>query len=187
MQKNIARAHTLIQSFKNLSVSQIVDTKETLSLPEVVNEILSLFSIQARKARLEIEFRNGLAEHEQSWVGYRGHLSRILLNLLTNVERYAYPADTGGRVEVSLESQTGGGTPRFVLSVRDWGSGIAPEHLPQIFDPFFTTGRGRGGSGLGLAMVYNLVSAALHGTVKARSAPGEGTTITVIFPRVIPD
>lgn len=187
MQRNIVRAHTLIQSFKNLSVSQIVDTKETLVLPDVVEEILALFSIQARQARLDVTFNHALPEQQRTWVGYRGHLSRILLNLLTNVERYAYPDSTGGTVTVTLDTHTRHQEPHFRLTVRDSGCGIAPEHVPHVFDAFFTTGRSKGGTGLGMAMVYNLVTSALHGTIHLESAPGQGTTVTVTFPHVVPD
>jgi signal transduction histidine kinase len=186
IQKNIARAHSLIQSFKNLSVSQIVDTQETLQLLDVIEEILALFAIQARQAKLDVVFTHALPASQRTWVGYRGHLSRILLNLLTNVERYAYPDGTGGKVEVMLSAQTRPQGPVFLLMVRDTGCGIAPAHLPQIFNPFFTTGRSKGGTGLGLAMVYNLVTSALHGSVQATSTPGQGTTVTVMFPQVIP-
>lgn len=185
MQKNILRAHTLVQSFKNLSVSQIVDSKQPLNLPEVVSEILALFSIQARKAKLIVRFAPSLDEDQRTWIGYRGHLTRILLNLLTNVERYAYPGG-GGAVDVLLKGERGS-SPRYVLTVRDYGRGIAADSLPRIFEPFFTTARSQGGTGLGLSMVYNLVTAALHGTVKAESALGEGTTVTVAFPQVLPD
>lgn len=187
LQKNITRAHTLIQSFKNLSVSQVVDSKDILPLLDVVHEILALFSIQARQARLDVVFTPTLPPEQRTWVGYRGHLARILLNLLTNIERYAYPDGSGGKVEVTLSTQPAAQGSVFVLTVRDYGRGIAPEHLPQIFDPFFTTGRGAGGTGLGLAMVYNLVTSALHGSIQAASTPGQGTTITVTFPHVVPD
>jgi len=187
MQKNIVRAHTLIQSFKNLSVSQIVDTKETLRLPEVVEEILALFSIQARQAKLDVTFTHTLPEPQRTWAGYRGHLSRILLNLLTNVERYAYPDGTGGQVAVTLDTHTDHQGPHFLLTVRDWGCGIAPENVPHVFDAFFTTGRGKGGTGLGMAMVYNLVTESLHGTIHLESAPSQGTTVTVTFPHIVPD
>jgi signal transduction histidine kinase len=187
MVRNIARADTLIQSFKKLSVSQIVDTKETLVLPDVVRETLALFSIQARRAHLVVEFKDGLTASEQSWVGYRGHLSRILLNLLTNVQRYAYAANEGGKIEVELHRKDSESAPGFVLAVRDWGAGIPPENLSRVFEPFFTTGRSTGGTGLGLAIVYNLVTEALRGTIKAESTPGIGTTMTLTFPCVIPD
>jgi signal transduction histidine kinase len=168
-------------------VSQIVDTKETLVLPDVVQEILALFSIQARQAKLDVTFTHALPAQQRTWVGYRGHLSRILLNLLTNVERYAYPEGTGGQVTVTLDTQSRHQEPHFLLTVRDHGCGIAPEHVPQVFDAFFTTGRSKGGTGLGMAMVYNLVTSALHGTIHLESAPGQGTTVTVTFPHVVPD
>jgi signal transduction histidine kinase len=184
--KNVSRAHTLIRSFKNLSAGQISDTKESLSLPALVNEVLAVFSIQAHEANLEVEFTHSLAQEEQTWTGYRGHLSRILLNLLTNVERYAYAGGKGGKVEVTLKSASGA-PPGYVLAVRDHGRGISPENLKQIFEPFAAPGRTKDYTGLGLVTVHNLVTAALHGTVHAESEVGQGTTFTVKFPHVIPE
>jgi signal transduction histidine kinase len=64
--------------------------------------------------------------------------------------------------------------------------GIPPENIGRIFDPFFTTRRGTGGSGLGLHIVYNLVTASLGGQITVDSAPGQGTRFTVILPLVAP-
>ena len=74
----------------------------------------------------------------------------------------------------------------FVLTVRDFGRGIAPEYLARVFDPFFTTGRGRGGTGLGLAIVRNLVRDGLGGTVELTSTVGEGTLVRLQLPRAAP-
>ena len=74
--------------------------------------------------------------------------------------------------------------PRFVyLSVRDSGCGIAPEILPRIFEPFFTTKAfsTRRGTGLGLSMVYEIAKEMGFG-LKVESAPGQGSTFTVILP-----
>jgi signal transduction histidine kinase len=127
--------------------------------------------------------RSALASPESGqWVGYRGLLTQVLMNLLTNVQRYAYPED-GGAVEVLVSAEAGG----FVVQVRDFGAGIAPEALDQVFSPFFTTARGRGGTGLGLAIVQNIVVDGLKGKVEIASTPGTGTTVTVRLPRVVPD
>jgi len=182
-ERNIQRAHKLIQDFKKLAAGQLADQKEVLSLPEVVREVVDLFKIEARKAHLAIEMRSALASPKSGqWVGYRGLLTQVLMNLLSNVQRYAYPED-GGAVEVLVSAEAGG----FVVQVRDFGAGIAPEALDQVFSPFFTTARGRGGTGLGLAIVQNIVVDGLKGKVEIASTPGSGTTVTVRLPRVVPD
>jgi signal transduction histidine kinase len=184
MERNIQRAHRLINDFKKLAAGQLVDQKEMLLLPEVVQEVVDLFKIEARKAQLAVAVRSTLASPEDGqWQGYRGLLTQVLMNLLTNVQRYGYPDGRGGAVEV-LVSAAGGD---FVIQVRDFGAGIPPEALEHVFSPFFTTGRDRGGTGLGLAIVHNIVVNALKGTVDIASTPGHGTTVTVHLPRVVPD
>jgi two-component system phosphate regulon sensor histidine kinase PhoR len=105
-------------------------------------------------------------------------LARALGNLLQNAVAHS---DPGGRVLL-----TGTAAPRgVVVSVRDWGSGIAPEHLPRIFERFYRVDAGRsrrrGGSGLGLAIVKH-IAIAHGGTVTVESAPGEGSTFTISLP-----
>jgi signal transduction histidine kinase len=111
----------------------------------------------------------------------------VILNLLTNVERYAYPDGRGAKVLVGVAEDTDGREPRFVVTVQDFGRGIPPEDLPRVFDAFFTTGRGKGGSGLGLAIVHNIVTSALKGSVAAESELDKGTRVTVRFPKTIVD
>lgn len=187
IEANIRRAHKLIQDFKKLSVGQISDTKDSLDLVAVVDEVVSLFKINAREAKLVIEARSHLAPTERAWLGYRGYLTQVLLNLLTNIERYAYPDGAGGKVEIDICSEDWRTEGAFVLVVRDFGRGIRAEHLPKVFDPFFTTGRSKGGTGLGMAIVYNIVTTALKGSIELTSVSGSGTTVTLQFPRKISD
>jgi signal transduction histidine kinase len=69
----------------------------------------------------------------------------------------------------------------------DDGSGIAPENLSRVFDPFFTTGRSRGNTGLGLHIVYNLVTRTLNGRIDVESRLGEGTRFIIDLPAQIAD
>ena len=185
---NIRRAHGLIQSFKQLSVSQLVDAREALSLPDAVAEIAALFRIEARRAGLELRVRDDLPDRAAAvWVGYRGYLTQVLLNLLTNVARYAYPEGAGGAVEIVVAAAGGGKEDRFAITVRDFGRGIAPDARPRVFEPFFTTGRGRGGTGLGLAIVHNVVTSVLQGEVELTSEPGQGTAVTLTIPKTVPE
>jgi signal transduction histidine kinase len=178
IQGNIARANTLIQSFKNLSVRQVSDQLTTVELRELLEEIVGLFRIKAKQARLTLELK--CPPKDCSWTGYPGLLSQVVMNLLSNVERYAYPAGTGGTVEVLLEE-----ADTYRLTVRDHGVGIAPENLSKVFEVFFTTGRAKGGSGLGLAIVHSLVTGALKGTIHVESQPGSGARFILTFPREI--
>lgn len=72
------------------------------------------------------------------------------------------------------------------LRFADDGHGMDAEHRKRIFDPFFTTRLGRGGSGLGLNIVYNLVTGVLGGHIEVASPPGQGTEFTITLPRVAP-
>ena len=182
---NIQRADRLIRNFKQMSASHFVDTLETVSLVELVEEVVGLFKINARKARLDIEIRHSLPDRAAAmWVGYRGYMTQVLLNLLTNVERYAYD-DAGGPVHIVIGETAIRKEEHFTISIRDFGRGMTTETRTRAFEPFYTTGRGKGATGLGLAIVHNLVTSALKGTVEVVSDEGLGTAVTVGFPKKI--
>jgi signal transduction histidine kinase len=183
---NLARASKLVQTFKNLSVSQITDVRGKQDLRSLVEEIVDLYKPRARKANLQIDIHDRLAEGRKEWDGYPGYLSQILLNLLSNVERYAYLEGQGGRVEIVLTADYEDKQPSYTLSVCDFGAGINAADLPRVSEAFFTTGRDKGGTGLGMAIVHNLVADALKGTMDIQSKRGEGTSVTITFPQVIP-
>lgn len=181
MQSNIARANKLIQTFKNISVGQITDSLETVMLPNLIEEIVDLFKVQARLAGLQIQIDTQGIQHAH-WTGYSGYLTQILMNLLTNIERYAYPNQRGGKVDIVLTTPT---EDSFELKISDYGEGMSAEDAARVFDVFFTTGRGKGGTGLGMSIVHNLVTSALQGEIQLKSALQEGTVITLKLPRSI--
>lgn len=187
IQGNIARAHRLVQDFKKISVNQLTDHKEAVNLPELVASIVDLFKINARQSRLELRIASDLPEGSRVWVGYPGYLTQVLMNLLTNVERYAYPDGKGGPIDITIKQRPEGKDPGFIVAVRDQGQGIPADHLPRVFDPFFTTGRSRGGTGLGMAIVHNIVTSALGGEVAITSEVGQGTTVTLDLPHTAPE
>jgi len=187
IQANAGRAHRLVESFKQLSASQITNAREVLSLPAVVDDAIGLFAINARRSRLDIRVLNTIADSSrQSWDGCHGFLTQIILNLLTNIERYAYPNGIGGLVDVVIDDVRAGSEWHFSIVVHDYGCGMSAASLSRVFEPFYTTGRGQGGTGLGMAIVYNLVTSALKGHVDLTSTLGQGTTVTITFPKSIP-
>ncbi len=179
---NLARATRLVERFKSLSSSQAVTVVEEVDLTAVVDDVLALFAPKARAAGLTMEVRDERADPKVPWEGNAGSLAEALLNLLSNVERYAYPAGEGGKVEIVLA----GDDSHFDVTVRDFGRGIPPADLDRVWEPFFTTGRASGGTGLGLAVLNNLVTDGMHGSAEIRSERGTGTSVHLRLPRTPP-
>jgi signal transduction histidine kinase len=107
-------------------------------------------------------------------------LSQVLTNLLLNALVHAFPAGRPGLISIQARPLPG---DQVELVFADNGKGVPPNHLDRLFDPFFTTNRAQGGSGLGLHIVYNLVTQTLGGSIRVRSTVGEGTYFTLIIPR----
>lgn len=70
----------------------------------------------------------------------------------------------------------------IVMIYEDNGVGISEENLKKVYDAFFTTKHDKGGSGLGMHIIYNLVKSLLHGTVDCESQLGQGVKFTIVFP-----
>jgi two-component system NtrC family sensor kinase len=102
----------------------------------------------------------------------------LVTNLVMNSVVHGYDDGVSGRIRLRAAAHDGG----IRLRYSDDGRGIPDDVRQRIFDPFFTTRRTQGGSGLGLHIVYNLVTQRLGGTIAVESTPGEGTQFTVDIP-----
>jgi two-component system phosphate regulon sensor histidine kinase PhoR len=107
----------------------------------------------------------------------------VIENLVENAVKYG---ESGGRVEIGLASLTKAqGTERIEFTVRDYGPGIASEHLPRLTERFYRVdvaqSREKGGTGLGLAIVKHIVNRH-RGTLTVESEPGQGALFKVALP-----
>ncbi|MGC2855614.1 AAA family ATPase [Novispirillum sp. DQ9] len=178
---NIQRAADLIQGFKQVAVDQTSGERRPFDLRAYLDEVLVSCGPMLRKTRHQV-ITDCPADLEVE--GYPGALSQVLTNLVVNALTHAYGPDEAGTLRIAVTRPT----PDTVeLCFSDDGRGIPAEHRDRIFDPFFTTRRGQGGSGLGLHIVFNLVTAVLGGTVALDPpGPGGGTVFRIRFPRVAP-
>ncbi len=176
---NCDRAGRLIQSFKQVAVDRSSETRRSFDLAVTIDEILRSLgpNLQREGHRVAVECPAGLLVD-----GYPGALSQVLSNLVMNSMVHGYDQGVGGRLTVTVD-QPEPGMVRLVY--RDDGRGIAAEHLGQIFDPFFTTRRGSGGAGLGLHIVYNLMTGPMQGQVAVASEAGDGAAFTLSFPQSV--
>lgn len=174
---NLERAAELIQSFQQVAVDRSGEARRKFKLRRYVEQVLLSLQPELRRGQQRVVLGGGCEEVEL--LSYPGALAQVVTNLVMNSLQHA---KASGPLVLTL-SETG---DRVALEYADDGRGIAAEHLPQIFDPFFTTGRDRGRSGLGLHIVYNLVTRKLGGTIGCESAPGLGVRFTVVIPRTSP-
>jgi two-component system phosphate regulon sensor histidine kinase PhoR len=148
-------------------VRQVVDGLETLA--------------RDRGVAVHIDAANALPV-----LGDHDELVRIFENLVENALKYGA---AGRRVDIKIGSGTSAdGVSEAQVSVRDYGPGIAPEHLPRLTERFYrvdvTESRAQGGTGLGLALVKHILNRH-RGRLTIDSAPGEGATFTVHLPTAV--
>ncbi len=176
---NLNRAAELIRSFKQVAVDQSGEGRRTFRVKEYLAEVcLSLRPVLKNTGhRLEISCPEDLELNS-----YPGAFSQIVTNFITNSLTHAYDEDEVGSLLFDIGLQGG----NVLLRYSDDGKGMAEDQVSHAFDPFFTTNREKGGSGLGLHIVYNLVTQKLLGTITCESKPGKGTSFVLLFPAVIP-
>lgn len=168
--ESLLRAAKLVRDFKEISTDQINIKKKEFKLLEYIEK--SLLTIK----RKEITF--AFIGNEVTLYSDPGLFHQIIENLTTNAQKYAYERGKG-HIDIKLEEEN----DEIKLSFIDYGKGISHEHLPKVFDAFFTTGGGKGGTGLGLNIVYKIVTNQLKGIITCQSEESVGTTFTLTIPK----
>ncbi|MCC6142277.1 MAG: HAMP domain-containing histidine kinase, partial [Candidatus Hydrogenedentes bacterium] len=170
------RASQLVQSFKKVAVDQSSEARRSFKVRGYLDEILLSLRPKLKRTRHIIEINGDPAVEMNS---YPGAFSQVITNLVMNSMVHGYDGEEdSGRFVIAFQPDG----EDLLIDYTDDGKGIAPEHVPRIFDPFFTTKRGQGGSGLGLHLVYNIVSQSLRGTVSCASEPGRGVKFSIRVP-----
>ncbi|MEI9981951.1 MAG: ATP-binding protein [Aliidongia sp.] len=175
LERNLSRAAELIRSFKQVAVDQSSEAVRVVELRSYVGDVLTSLQPALRKGGHRVEM---LADEAVELETTPSALWQIVSNLIMNSMLHAFDPDQHGVLSVAIERVDGAA----ILTYRDNGRGMPPEVRRRIFEPFFTTRRGRGGSGLGLSIVYNLVTKTLHGTIACNSTPGVGTEFVITIP-----
>lgn len=109
---------------------------------------------------------------------YPGAFSQILTNFIINSLVHGFDGNQAGQIRIEVARTNG----TIELHYADNGRGVSPEIRDRIFEPFFTTARSQGSTGLGLHIVFNIVTRTLGGTITCESAPGKGIKFHVVMP-----
>jgi PAS domain S-box-containing protein len=177
--RNLARAAELITGFKRVAVDQTSAQRREFDLAELVHEILLTLQPMIKRTAIQIQVN----VPSMTLDGYPGPLGQVISNLVQNALLHAFEGRSSGHIFISARA-TG---EQIDLEVADDGNGIPQELVRRVFDPFFTTRLGKGGSGLGLHIVHNLITGMLGGYIELMQAPGGGARFAIHLPRCAPE
>lgn len=174
-EQSLMRAGTLVQDFKRTAADQVSLEEEEIILNEYIEQVINPLKPMLRKeqVKLHLELTPNI-----SITTCPGTIAQLLTNLLSNAQRHAFigsdPATTNTIIVTCDKTEKG-----VFIRVADNGVGIPVEFHKKVFEPFYTTAREQGGTGLGLPILYNLVTQKLNGEIDLVSSSNQGTEITV--------
>jgi len=166
---NLRRSSDLIKNFKQVAVDQSCDELREINLRQYIDEIVS--SLQPALKRTPIKINNNIDEQLILNIA-PGAIYQIISNLIFNSIVHGFPE--GHEFEGAIEINGWRQNNTIMMSYSDNGIGMNEESMNKIFDPFYTTKRGSGSTGLGMSIVYNLVTSTLNGVIRNKSVSGKG-------------
>lgn len=185
IERGIKRAKDMVTRLLSLSRRR-ESAKEPVDLQEAVSQVVEICRKTFDKSIL-VEWKP--SPRSSLVLGDSQQIEQVILNIAINsfhamtLMRNSTD-DMGGVLEILLKKvkapEIGSGL-YWMLSLRDTGVGMEPEVIEKIFDPFFTHGKGDGGSGLGLSMVYTIVTS-MNGSIRVESRPREGSVFKIYLP-----
>ncbi|EAW36189.1 sensor histidine kinase [Lyngbya sp. PCC 8106] len=173
--ENLQRAADLVQSLKQVSVDQSHFKKQCFDLKSYIEKVIISLSPHLEKTGHKLKIRG---EENLKINSYPGAISQIVTNLVINSIIHGYQPGEKGCLDFDINCQD----DRLIISYADDGCGIPEEYIDKIFEPFFTTDRSRGGSGLGLHIIYNLVTQKLQGQISCDRQVSSGTKFILNLP-----
>ncbi|WP_299074987.1 HAMP domain-containing sensor histidine kinase [uncultured Paraglaciecola sp.] len=174
--RNLNRAAELISSFKQVAVDQSLENNRVFSFSRLMDEILMSMRPKLKKIKHQINVHcadNVVIESKA------GPINQIMINLIMNSIIHGFEFVDKGVIDITIKFVD---DAEICIEFTDNGKGISEQMQPRIFDPFVTTKRGQGGSGLGMHLVYNLVTQALNGSISIVSEEGKGVLFRILFP-----
>jgi two-component system, OmpR family, phosphate regulon sensor histidine kinase PhoR len=178
----MARLIDDLLSLSRVELSAHVRPDTMVDIVPIIRQVTDGLEPLARERQVVVE--SDLPQAAAMIAGDREELLRLFENLIENALKYGA---SGGRVIVSLsQALSSEGTPEVRIMVRDFGPGIAPEHLPRLTERFYRVdvgdSRSQGGTGLGLSLVKHILNRH-RGRLLIESVPKNGATFTACFPQ----
>ena len=173
--RNLNRAADLISNFKRVAVSQDFEISADLNVKSLLSNILMAMNAEISVKSPDIQL---ILTEELTISSKTGPLQQIFEQLISNSLIHGFETEKNNIIRI--EAQNKGSNLELIYS--DNGTGMPSSIRSRIFDPFVTTKRGEGGSGLGMHLVYNLVTQALNGSISLDEEYDNGTRFIIFLP-----
>jgi len=173
--RNLERAAKLISSFKKVAVDQSSAESCTFNVHNLLDEVLLTLSAKLGSNNVSVSL---ICPEDLTINSKPGPINQILINLILNSIHHAFEELNHGTITINVMNLS----DQLHINYSDDGIGIDNSVKAKIFDPFTTTKRGSGGSGLGMHLVYNLVTQALDGHIVLNNEPKQGVSFDITFP-----
>ncbi|WP_179079006.1 ATP-binding protein [Shewanella sp. UCD-KL12] len=173
--KNMQRATQLIKSFKQIAVVQTSEAHYDFSLKEIVADcVLSLNNTLKQKAiKIDIDIDEQLSIDSEP-----GPFAQVISNFVMNSVIHGFEGLNTGEIKIHASLTDS----ELIIDYTDDGKGMSSENVKKVYEPFFTTKMGSGGSGLGMHVVYNIITQRFKGKIHCKSTLGEGVSYHIIIP-----
>ncbi len=179
IERNLHRAVDLVRNFKQVAADQASEQRRRFELLGVVKEVLDTLAPSLKRFSHQVAYAIPEAITMDS---FPGALGQILINVINNAYLHAFDGRAVGHVHLTAQVADGW----VDLHITDDGVGMSKELMAQLFQPFFSTKIGRGGTGLGMTIVENLVKKTMGGTLEVQSTLGVGTHLHIRLPQTAP-
>jgi len=172
---NLNRTADIIRNFKQVAVDQTSEQKRSFKVKAYIKGILISIDSLIKNKKIDISID---CDEELEIVSYPGFFAQIITNLVVNSINHGFKDLDSGKINFKIENIDNHLYFRYI----DNGKGISKENLLKIYEPFFTTNKQEGSSGLGMNIIYNLVTTNLKGSIDCQSDLGNGVNFTIKIP-----
>lgn len=175
IERSLNTASNLIQNFKFISVNQHIDEKQKVNLYKYVEEITHMVKLLYKNKNVDVHLK---IDQKMTFVLCPGSFNQVITNLLTNSYIHGFENTDSGNIFISIERVQ----ESIVIDYRDDGQGISEKVKNTIFEPFVTTKKNSGSTGLGMHIVFNLITSKFCGTIECIDSI-EGSHFRMMIPQ----
>lgn len=164
---NLNRSANLVRSFKQVAVDQVSESRRDFNVRQYIEEVIQSLHPKLKQTKhvVHIDCDDNIIVNS-----FPGAFAQIITNLVINSLIHGFEHEDSGQITIDISESD----DSLIFRYSDNGVGMDEDGVRKIFDPFYSTRRGRGGTGLGMHVVYNLVTNTFNGSIDCESAPQSG-------------